>query len=196
MEDGERAEVAPAQAFEWVSKELVWPDAGARQEMKDAWLAHANAGHRKLAKELRKAWASGVHWPRGEAYARTLGWLPPQERAEQPRYRGDDPSDLLAQRLSHVAHRIYRDPQVRQSIDPDSPLHTGRYTHVEINRNHFHDSERNACGIRKESLMSIEAGLVFMREPAHKHPACDCTVDPFPITSAERARLNAARGGQ
>lgn len=184
MDDAQRMRAAPAQAFEWVAQELIGSDAFACQALQAVWLEHAN-DPQKLIRELRKIWSTGVHWPSGEAYARTLGWLPEQERAKGFKYRGDDPPALLAHRLMHVAHRIYRDPQVRALIDPASPTKWGRCTHVCINQDHFDDEERNVCGIRQGALLSIQAGLLFMREPAHKHPACDCTIDPYPVKAME-----------
>lgn len=167
--------------FDWVARELVFSDPAARTALKRAFLRHRNDGSRKLVRSLCDA-APGLAWPSGETYLRTLGWRPASERDANYSYRGDEPMSLLAARLTHVAHRLYRDVQVRAFVDPRSPTHWDQCTHVIINRNHFHeDDERNPCGIRKGSLLSIAAGLRFMREPAHAHPACDCTVDPHPI---------------
>lgn len=181
MNDAQRLQAAPGQAFDWVAQEFIFPDDAARQALRNTWLEHANVGLDKLARELRKAWAPGVHWSSGEAYAHSQGWLPAEECSKDSKHHGDDPPGLLANRLLRVAHRIYRDPQVRDLIDPGSPNRWAQCTHVCINQDHFHDEERNVCGIRKASLISIEAGLRFLQQPAHKHPACDCTADPYPV---------------
>ena len=169
-----------APAFAWVARELVWADDSVRPLLLGAFSRHRHDGHRKVVKALASEWGD-TQWPSGEAYLRTLGWLPQAERGADYAYDGDDLMDLLAQRLAHVAHRMLRDAQVRAAIDPRSPTHVKSYTQVVINRDHWHDGERNACGIKKASLLSIEAGLRFLREPAHQHPACDCTADPHPV---------------
>ena len=168
-------------AFDWVAQELELPDAVTRQRLRNAFIQHRHDGFNKLSRSLAQAWAPGSRWPSGEAYLRSHGWQPEDEGGSVGSYEGDDLVELLAHRLSRVAHRMFRDPQVRSVIHPDSPTKVKRYTQVCINGHHFDDDERNACGIRAGSLLSIEAGLVFLRQPAHKHPACDCTADPYPV---------------
>jgi len=168
-------------AFDWVAQELTLPDEATRQALRGAFIEHRNAGFTKLEKALAKAWSPGSRWPSGESYLRSQGWRPEDEGGSDDSYEGDDLVELLAHRLSRVAHRMFRDAQVRALIHPDSPTKSKRYTHVCVNRDHFDDEERNACGIQSGSLISIEAGLVFLRQPAHKHPACDCTADPHPV---------------
>lgn len=168
-----------APAFAWVARELVFADESARPLLLDAFSRHRNDSHRKLVKALEEAWHA-VSWPSGEAYLRSLGWLPKGERGAGYAYDGDELMELLAHRLGHVAHRMFRDAQVRAAIDPQSPTRVRSYTQVMINRDHWHDEERNVCGIKKASLLSVDAGLLFLRQPAHQHPACDCTADPHP----------------
>ena len=167
-------------AFDWVARELVFVDEETKDSLLAAFSKHRNDGARKLVRALAHAWGA-TRWPSGEAYLRSLGWRPKSERDSRYDYDGDELMDLLANRLTHVAHRIFRDEQVRSEIDPRSASHIKSYTHVVINRAHWHDGERNACGIKKGSLLSAEAGLRFLREPAHQHPACDCTADPYPV---------------
>ncbi len=166
-------------AFDWVAQELELPDAATRQTLRDTFVQHRHAGFDKLHRALVKAWASGARWPSGEAYLRSQGWRPDDEGGSDDDYEGDGLVELLSHRLLRVAHRMFRDAQVRVAIHPDSPIKVGRYTHVCINQDHF-DDEPTACGIRPGSLISIDAGLIFLRQPAHKHPACDCTADPHP----------------
>jgi len=153
-------------AFDWVARELEFSNDTARPVLKAAFLQHRN-DPRKLFKTLDDAWA-GVSWPSGEAFLRAQDW---------PGGNGDL-MKLLGMRFVRVAHRMYRDAQVRDLIHPQSPNRNARYTHVCINRDHF-DGERNVCGIQRGALLSIEAGLLFIREPAHQRPDCDCTADPY-----------------
>lgn len=167
-------------AFDWVAQELELPDVATRRALQEAFVEHRHDGFNRLHRALTKAWAPGSCWSSGEAYLRSQGWHPENDGSSDGTYEGDDLVALLAQRLSRVAHRMFRDAQVRAVIHPDSPTRVKRYTHVCINRDHF-DDEPSACGIRPGALISIEAGLVFLRQPAHKHPACDCTADPHPV---------------
>lgn len=166
-------------AFDWVAQELELPDDATRQALRAAFVLHRHDGFDKLHRALVKAWTPGARWPSGEDYLRSQGWRPDDEGGSDDAYEGEDPVELLAHRLSRVAHRIFRDAQVRSLIHPDSPKKVERYTQVCINGHHF-DDEPSACGIQPGSLLSIAAGLVFLRQPAHKHPACDCTADPHP----------------
>lgn len=168
-------------AFAWVARELTLPDDATRIALLDAFVLHRHSGFEKLVRELRKVWPPGAQWPIGDAYLRSADWLALNEHDDGYQYSVDELVELLAGRLCRVAHRLFRDVQVRALVDPESPDRSNRYTHICINRDHFHDEERNACGIRPGSLVSIEAGLFFLREPAHKHPACDCTADPSPV---------------
>ncbi len=68
-----------APAFDWVARELVFADESARPLLLDAFSRHRNDSHRKLVKALEEAWHA-VSWPSGEAYLRSLGWLPKGER--------------------------------------------------------------------------------------------------------------------
>lgn len=168
------------QAFDWVMREVEMPSQDARAAFYDAFMSVRNEGHNKAMRVLRPTWVPGAQWCNGEGYLRVLGWLPSEEiDEEEDDYDGPELMELLFQRLRHVHHRMYRAPQVRAFIDPASPTRWGRCTHVMVNRNDWRRTD--PCGIGPNKLMSIEEGLAFMQEPAHSHPACGCTVDPYPV---------------
>lgn len=171
---------AARRGFAWVARELQLPSHGHLQALQAAFVDHQNDGARGLVRALKRAWPEGARWPDGESWLQARAQIPESERALFDDYCGDGLMGLLAHRLVNVTQRVYRDAQVRAAVDPRSPTHDAIYTHVCINRDHWHDGERNACGVKKESLVSIPAGLLFLREPVHKHPACDCTADPHP----------------
>jgi hypothetical protein len=188
MKPGNDAE----RAFDWVMREVQLPSDAARAALRAAWLSVVNAGHDKGIRALEKAWHTGAHWPSGEAYLRTLGWCAPEDFGDDTdavetwadEYDGPGLMELLYRRLWHVNNRLYRDPQVRAGIDPASPTRWPGYTHVIINRDSdwMHESwpYGEACGYKPDTLFSIQEGLKMLREPAHAHPACWCTIDPHP----------------
>lgn len=172
---------AAQRGFAWVSQELELPAGGQLDALRTAFLAHQDSGARALIRALSQAWPDGARWPSGEAWLQQREAAPESERQQFDDHCHDGLMGLLAHRLIHVSHRIYRDAQVRAGIHPDSPSRWRQYTHVCINRQHWHDGPHNACGVQKNSLISIPAGLLFLRNPAHKNPACDCTADPHPV---------------
>lgn len=186
--DAQRMQRAPGRAFDWVLQELVLPTQAAQVALRDAFIAVANEGHRKAVRAMEHAWPADAHWPSGEAYLRSIGWLSPDEFGDDPdAYDGPELMELLYQRLVHVAHRLYRDVQVRQVLDPSSPCKVKSYTHACVNRHG--DFQEDCCNQGTDRVVSIQEALELMAQPAHNHPACRCTVDPFPITSSDRARI-------
>lgn len=160
------------QAFDWLAQELELPDDAARRVLRDAFIRLRNAPSRKAAKELNALWPASARWPRGEA------WL---NSDACPRKNSPDTLlTLLHIRFSRVAHRIFRDAQVRSMIHPKSPDRIPRFTRAIINRHCLSaDNGVNVCGMKVGEVVSIAVGLRFMEQPAHPHPECDCTVDPY-----------------
>ena len=177
--DTQRMQAAPKRAFDWVAQELTLPNEQVKSTLCDAYLSTANAGERQAARALAFAWTEGCEWKSGEAFLQSKGaW---------------DVSDLMALlygRLCQVAHRIYCDEQVRRVLDPSSPHRITAYTHGNINRHEFRDDD--FCGQGIDRIVSIEEALRFLEQPAHAHPACSCTVDPFPVCSSDASRLRSA----
>lgn len=197
--DAQRLKEAPEKAFDWVARELEMPNAKALEDLRSAFLSVYGEGEGKAVRVLEGHWAGGARWPKGEAYLRTLGWRSPDEFIDDDEadsyadtYRGPELLGLLYQRLFHVSHRLYRDKQVRNMLAPASPQRVPHYTHARLNRDG--DFRGDPCGHGVDKIISIEEALRLMEQPAHTHPACACTIDPFPITGADRARLKASSG--
>lgn len=193
--DAERLKHAPGRAFEWVSRELVLPNEESRESFKSAFLSAAHGGHEKVLSVLERAWPEGARWPSGEDYLRSIGWRAPDDfsdddevEAHAEEYDGPELIELLYQRLIHVCSRVYRDQQVCSLIDPRSPHRNPKYTHALLNRDG--DFLGNPCGCGVDKVISIDDALKLMEQPAHANPACNCTVGPFPVTSADRLRLS------
>lgn len=179
--DAERMKHAPARAFEWVLPELVIPTGTAQMLLREAFFASIWEGSRKGTRMLEKAWPDGARWPSGEAYIRTLGWRAPDEFSDDEaadtyadEYSGPELMELLHHRLVHVAHRMYRDAQVSRVLKHGKP-----YTHARLNR----DGEvwGDCCGLGIDKIIDIQEALRLLEHPAHAHPACRCTIDPFPV---------------
>lgn len=160
-------------AFDWLLTELELPPGADIAALRQAFIDLRNQGARNAAKKLLAVWPAGARWPSGEA------WL--KDPASGLRDRAEDLMFLLHVRHTRVAHRLYRHAQIRAAIHPDSPDRDERYTHVIINKLNLSDdeSETNICGLKYGQTMSIAAGLRFMQKPAHSHPECDCTIDPW-----------------
>ena len=187
--DAERLERAPGRAFEWVMREVELPDETTRTALREAFLSVANEGHGKAVRTLERVWPESARWPSGEAYLRSIGWLPPSERigdqecddeeVDAYEYDGYELMDLLFHRLLQVAHRMYCDEQVRRALDPVSPPRIKSYTHAILNRG-CDWWEDDPCGLGVDKIVSIEEGLRQLEQPAHEHPRCQCTVNPYP----------------
>lgn len=183
--DADRLRLAPGRAFDWVGRELQFPTDAEREVFKATFLTVANEGHRAV-KKLEAVWPSGARWPNGEAHLLTLGWRDPDEfedddaaDAYADEYEGPELMELLYKRLSHVGHRMYRDAQVRDVLDPASPRRISRYTHARLNRDG--EFRGDPCGYGVDKIISIEDALKLMEQPSHDHPACCCTLGPFPV---------------
>lgn len=168
------------QGFDWVMREVVM-DPSDRSAFFRAAYRVRNEGHWKGTRTLAAAWPETAQWPKGSAYL-----------ADQRLKAGDDePEDirdlmeLLHGRLLHVAHRIFRDEQVREVVDPASPSRIRRYTNIVLNRSAW---EEPACGQGTDVILSITEGLKQMQEPACEHPVCRCTYDPHPISLRDDRR--------
>lgn len=197
--DAKRLAAAQGRAFDWVARELCMPTPGALDDLRRAFLAVYGEGQSKAVRMFEGHWPDGAHWPQGEAYLRTLGWRAPGEFANDDEadayadtYEGPELMELLYQRLFHVSQRLYRDEQVRNMLGPASPQRVPQYTHALLNRDG--DFRGDPCGHGVDKIISIDEALRLMGQPAHTHPACACTIDPFPITGADRARLKARSG--
>lgn len=196
--DAERMRHSPGRAFDWAMREVSMPSESAQAELREAFLAVVHDDHTKAVRTLERAWPEGARWLSGEAYLRTLGWRAPDDfggddeahDAWADGYDGPELMELLYQRLLHATHRIYRDVQVRRVLDPASPQRIRTYTHALLNRDG--DFRGDPCGLGVDKIISIEEALALMQQPAHHHPVCRCTVDPFPITSTDRAKLQTA----
>ena len=184
--DQQRFAESPSDAFNWVAQELDFPTPEAMDRLRRAFLAVFGDSHSKAVRALESCWPDGARWPEGEAYLRTLGWRSPSEFADDDEadaynnaYKGPELMELLYQRLFHVTHRIYRDAQVRELIEPSLPTRLSKYTAVILNRDGLLTKRQDPCGIGPNKKMSIAEGLEVLRQPAHAHPACRCTVDPY-----------------
>lgn len=157
--DAERMQNAPTRAFDWVAQELLFPSEQARDILKQAFLKNANQGHDKGARELLSAWTTGLRWTSGEQWLQACA--------------NDSLQGLLFARLMHVAHRIYRDPQVVRAIHefPD-------VTQVIINRDASYLGT-DPCGFGFDVVLDAAGALPLLQRPACEHPACRCTVDPI-----------------
>lgn len=176
-------------AFDWVAQELEFSSDFARAALCNTFLSVINAGHGKATRALRLAWATGVRWPSGEAYLHTKGWHLENESGDDTavEYDGPDPSELLYERMIHVTSRIMRNSQIREILDPTSARHDPTYTHALLNKHG--DLFGDPCNFGINKIISSHEALQIIERPAHDHPACRCTVDPFPITSEDRKRL-------
>lgn len=197
--DAQRLATAPGRAFDWMARELNMPTLEALNDLRRAFLSAYGEGHGKAVRLLESCWPDGSHWPQGEAYLRAIGWRPSDEFVDDDEadayadiYEGPELMELLYLRLFHVSHRLYRDEQVRNMLDPASPQRVPQYTHALLNRDGIFRSD--PCGHGADKIISIEEALRLMEQPAHTHPACMCTIDPFPITGADRVRLKARSG--
>lgn len=185
--DQERMSHAPARAFDWVARELVLPSDESRKQLCAAFLAVVYEGHSKAVRTLERAWPKSAHWPSGEAYLRTLGWRHPDELEDDDdadayadAYEGPELIELLFARLFHVAHRLYRDEQVRRVLDPNSPTRIKHYTGARVN-GFSHWLDEDPCGLGVDRIISVAEALALLEQPAHPHPACHCSVDPHPV---------------
>ena len=184
--DAQRLAAAPGRAFDWVARELSMPTPKALDDLRRAFLSAYGEGHEKAVRLLEGNWPSGSHWPQGEAYLRTLGWRSPDEFGNDDvahdawgdEYEGPEVMDLLYQRLFHVSSRLYRDEQVRSFLDSSSPYFSKKCIGVVVNRDGMLTKREDPCGFGKNKRLGKEEGLELLREPAHEHPACRCTVDP------------------
>lgn len=171
-------------AFDWLLQELELPPGADTAALREAFMRLRHEGARNAAKKLLAVWPEGAHWPSGEAWVK--------DKASGLRDRLEDVLFLLHVRHGRVAHRLYRHAQIREAIHPDSPHRNNRYTRVIINRLNLSDddAETNVCGLKFGQTMSIAAGLVFMQKPAHAHPDCHCTIDPYdPVLAAKLEAL-------
>lgn len=180
---------APEKAFDWVFNEVILPSDQAKADLRSTWLRVANSGHEAGVRSLSLVWPDSASWSNGESYLRSLGWRPDSDFGDDVEaadlyadtYDGPGLVDLLFMRLTHVCHRISRDLQVRSLIDPASPNRSQAYTGVIVNRNGWISEEEDPCGYGPDRLASVDEGLLLLQEPAHRHPACRCTVDPYPV---------------
>lgn len=165
-------ESTSGEAFDWLSRELELPDESTRQALREAFIRLRNAPSRKAAKELKALWPASARWPSGEA------WLKSEEC--QRKESLETLLMLLHVRFCRVAHRIFRYAQVRSIIHPESPSRVPSFTHAILNRHCLSsDNGANICGVKVDHVVPISVALHFMGKLAHKHPECDCTVDPF-----------------
>lgn len=187
--DAERSAAAPRLAFEWVFQEITLPSEQAKSAMLNTWLRVANAGHDAGVRALENCWPEAASWQSGESYLHSFGWRPASDFGDDDEaadayadtYGGPELMDLLYRRLQHVCQRIYRDQQVRSVIDPASPKRVQSYTGVVINRDGWTPKKDDPCGFGPNVRGSIAEGLAMLSTPAHQHPACTCTVDPYPV---------------
>lgn len=184
------------QAFDWVVCEITFPNETAREALHQAFLTIATDGYDTAVRVLGRVWSEDARWPNAEAYLRTLGWHRRADFADDGQwtayiddYDGPEVLDLLYSRLSHVAHHLFRNAQVRSILDPRSPGYVRAYTHAVLNKEHDWYEWGDPCGVGIDKIISIEDALPMLAQPAHPHPACRCTIDPFPVSSQDRARL-------
>lgn len=180
-------------AFDWVAHEITFPNEGVRDALRQEFLTVANDGRNTAVRVLGRVWSEEVCWPKAEAYLRTLGWHSRADFADEKQwdayidnYDGPELLDLLHSRLLHVAHHLFRNAQVRSMLDPRSPGRIPAYTHAVLNQYHESIGEDDVCGVGLNKIISIEAALAMLAQPAHPHPACHCTIDPFPVGSKTR----------
>ena len=159
--DSDRMQQAPNRAFDWVVQELTFPSEQSRCQLRQAYLSNWNEGHAKGARELRKAWTTGIRWPSGESWLETENAL------------DGDLQDLLFSRFAHVAFRIYRDAQVLHVMNVCPEV-----TQVIINKDAGHFREHDHCGFGFDVLMDAEKAKSLLLRPACAHPACKCSIDP------------------
>lgn len=175
---------APERAFDWVMREVELPSESARGALRTAYLRTQNAGHEEGVRAMKTSWPDSARWPSGEMYLRSLGWRPEAEFTDDEQYDayidnydGPELLDLLYGRLTHVCRRIHRDAEVLRIIDPASPTRDRHFTHAIVNR--FGWDDHDPCGFGNDKIISIKDALKLLEQPAHTHPACRCTVDPY-----------------
>ncbi len=157
-------------AFDWLCQELELPSEHSREMLRQVFIDLYGQPSRSAARKLQVIWPEGAEWKNGQ------DWVSDSASGLQE----DDLLFLLHVRHSRVTNRLYRHAQIRSMIHPDSPDRISSFTQVMINKLNLNGtSERNICGLKYGQVMSIEAGLVFMQKPAHRHPECDCTIDPI-----------------
>ncbi|MDZ7862655.1 hypothetical protein [Acidovorax sp.] len=196
--DAERFEGTPAGAFDLVALELAMPTRKALDELRHAFLSIYGEGHDKAVRMLEGHWPDGAHWQRGEAYLRTLGWRSADEfvgvdeaQAEwMDAYDGPTLLELLFQRLMHLTHRMFRDPQVLGLLSHRYPSGDVVYSHLHLNRNAGWRGD--PCGIGIDRIVPVEEGMVHLQNPAHAHPACRCTIDPVEARLMMRSKARSA----
>jgi len=179
--DAKRSAAVAERSFHWVFQEITLPSDQAKKALLSTWLRFENSGYSAAVRALNAVWPVGASWPSGERYLRPLGWRPASEVDDDDSYDGPELMELLYGRLSQVCQRMYRDPQVRRCIDPESPNRVKQYTEVIINRYGLLSKDEDPCGYGPDVHLSIAQGLQLMSTPAHQHPACRCTVDPYPV---------------
>jgi len=177
-------EMAPAKAFDWVARDLEMPTPKDMDDLRRAFLSIHGEGHSKAVRVLESNWPAGAHWPRGEAYLRTLGWRSSEEFGDDEahdawanEYSGPTLLELLFKRLMHVGHRMFRDTQVLGLLSHRLRNGDMVYSHLHLNRNA--DWRGDPCGIGIDRIVTIQEGMVHLQHPAHEHPECMCTIDPI-----------------
>lgn len=165
--------------FRRMVAELVLPP-GAVPPLFAAVHGHLYDGMGARLKALAAAWPPGADWPAGRAWlqhqreleedaASAASW-PPGTASSEIRQR--DLHELLLSRFTWLAHRVYRDAQVRE-IFSDEHLQR-HYPFIEINRN---AGATSPCGRGVNELVTAQEGLRLMEQYC-PHPACRCTFDP------------------
>ena len=165
--------------FNWVAHELTLPDQH-REAVFEAVHATLYEGLAQRLKAIYTVWPEGAQWPAGHAYLQESlrqeledegEW---QDSDEPPQVTERELFKLLLIRFGHVAHRLFRNAQIREWY-ADEWL-TKRHPFIEMNR---HPCEEHAlCDRESRVQLSIDEGLRLMTELACSHPACRCTFDP------------------
>lgn len=159
-----------ALAFDWLCHELELPSEASRQVLRQAFIDLHGQGSRNAASKLIGLWPDGARWPNGQA------WLASGKSKWNDTL--EDLMFLLHVRHTRVAHRLYTDAQVRNFIHPESPHRLPGTVYAIINKINFDDdnAETNICGIPYAHVVSVQEGLAFMKQPAHEHPECHCSI--------------------
>jgi hypothetical protein len=132
-----------------------------------------NEGADHAARRMLKAWPEGARWPAGELA------VPPDEEGEVDMH---ELMVLLHWRVSHVAHRQFRDRQIRELL-------AGQPSHkwwIVINRGL--DYREIPCGRPQAQVVEVTDGLRLMAQTPCDHAGCCCTFDP--LSARDLARLN------
>ena len=165
--------------FDWVARELTLADQH-REAVFEAVHASLYEGLAQRLKVICAVWPEGARWPAGHAYLQESlrqelededEW---QDGDELPEVTEREFFKLLLIRFSHVAHRLFRNMQIREWY-ADEWL-SKRHPFIEMNR---HPCEEHAlCGRGSNVLLGVEDGLRLMEQLTCAHPACQCTFDP------------------